>query len=309
MDLRQMRYFARVVELGSMGRAASELGVGTSAVSQQISRLESELSTRLLQRTSSGVVATDAGLAFLHQAQLSLRYADNAALAAQRARLSGHVSIGFGSTIAAIIGMPFIAAMQSRYPDIRLKLVETLSGNLNNMLNSRQLDLCVVFENGVTHRWSSIPLLNERIFIIGASALPGMPRGKRVHLREISDLSLVMPSSSHYLRTLVDSAFSRAKCSPNIVLEIDGLALLMDAVHAGVGATIQPGAAVARLALDDLTLVEVDDPDLYRRTLIASLSDDELSPAALAARIVLVDVVRSLASRGIWPGATLQSTD
>ena len=43
MDLRQMRYFARVVELGSMGRAASELGVGTSAVSQQISRLESEL--------------------------------------------------------------------------------------------------------------------------------------------------------------------------------------------------------------------------------------------------------------------------
>jgi LysR family tcuABC transcriptional regulator len=56
-------------------------------------------------------------------------------------------------------------------------------------------------------------------------------------------------------------------------------------------------------------MVEVDDPDLYRRTLIASLSDDELSPAALAARIVLVDVVRSLASRGIWPGATLQSTD
>ena len=63
------------------------------------------------------------------------------------------------------------------------------------------------------------------------------------------------------------------------MLEIDGLALLMDAVHAGVGATIQPGAAVARLALNDLTLVEVDDPDLYRRTLIASLSDDELSPA------------------------------
>ena len=56
--------FISVIELGSMGKAALELGVVTSALSQQIGRLESELSTRLLQRTSSGVVPTDAGLAF-----------------------------------------------------------------------------------------------------------------------------------------------------------------------------------------------------------------------------------------------------
>ena len=47
MELRQLRYFVRVVELGSMGRAASDLGVVTSALSQQISRLEGELCTRL----------------------------------------------------------------------------------------------------------------------------------------------------------------------------------------------------------------------------------------------------------------------
>ena len=45
MELRQLRYFVRVVELGSMGRAAAELGVVTSALSQQISRREGELST------------------------------------------------------------------------------------------------------------------------------------------------------------------------------------------------------------------------------------------------------------------------
>ncbi|MGV7246624.1 LysR family transcriptional regulator, partial [Caballeronia sp. M23-90] len=62
MELRQLRYFVRVIEHGSMGRAAMELGVVTSTLSQQISRLESELSTRLLQRTANGVVPTDAGL-------------------------------------------------------------------------------------------------------------------------------------------------------------------------------------------------------------------------------------------------------
>jgi LysR family tcuABC transcriptional regulator len=64
MELRQLRYFVKVCELRSMGRAAVELGVVTSALSQQISRLESELATRLLQRSSTGVTPTDAGLAF-----------------------------------------------------------------------------------------------------------------------------------------------------------------------------------------------------------------------------------------------------
>ncbi|MFJ1284494.1 LysR family transcriptional regulator, partial [Acinetobacter baumannii] len=81
MELRQLRYFLAVVEHGSMGKAALELGVVTSALSQQISRLESELATRLLQRTSSGVIPTDAGLAFWRQAQLALRHVDDAAQA------------------------------------------------------------------------------------------------------------------------------------------------------------------------------------------------------------------------------------
>lgn len=83
MELRQLRYFVKVVEHGSFSQAAAALGVVTSALSQQISRLEGELSTRLLQRTSKGVLPTDAGLAFWRQAQLALRHADHAVLAAQ----------------------------------------------------------------------------------------------------------------------------------------------------------------------------------------------------------------------------------
>ena len=145
MELRQLRYFVRVVELGSMGRAAADLGVVTSALSQQISRLEGELATRLLQRTSAGVVPTDAGLAFLHQAQLALRHAQDAVHAAQLARLSGHASVGLAPSTSGILGVPFIEAMQARYPGVRLRLVESLSGNLAGMLNARQLDIAVFF--------------------------------------------------------------------------------------------------------------------------------------------------------------------
>src|SRR3984893_10871949 len=135
MELRQLRYFVRIVELGSMGRAALELGVVTSTLSQQISRLENELETRLLQRTSSGVTPTEAGLAFWRQAQLALRHIDHAAHAAQHARLSGHVSVGMAPSTTGVLGLDFLRIMRERYPDVRLRLVESLSGHLATMLD------------------------------------------------------------------------------------------------------------------------------------------------------------------------------
>ncbi|OWW20425.1 LysR substrate-binding domain-containing protein [Noviherbaspirillum denitrificans] len=307
MELRQLRYFVRVVELGSMGRAALEFGVVTSALSQQISQLESELSTRLLIRTSRGTIPTDAGLAFLRQAQLALRHVDGAAQAARQARLTGQVSIGLAPSTAAVLGMPFLQAMQQRYPDVRLHLVESLSGHLAAQLNERRLDLAVLFETQAARRWSVIPLLDEQLYVVGVPGLPGMPTGKSVRLDQLKKLPIILPSGTHGLRSIVTDAFARAGCVPFVAAEIDGLALLMDAVRAGAGATIQPWSATARLPRDLFRLVQLKDREARRRNVLASLSDDELSPAALAARVVLAEVARSLVVDGHWLGATLHN--
>jgi LysR family tcuABC transcriptional regulator len=305
MELRQLRYFVKICELRSMGRAALELDLATSALSQQISRLESELSTRLLQRSSTGVTPTDAGLAFLQQAQLTLRHADEAVRAAQQARLAGHVSIGLPPTTASVLGVPLMQAMRERYPEVRLHLVESLSGHLGAMLNARQLDLAVLFQTDAARRWSVLPLLDEKLFVIGRADLPGLPTGRQVRLARLAELPLILPSASHGLRATLEAAFARARVAPRVVAEIDGLAMLMDAVRAGQGATIQPGAATARLAEGQLVQVRIADAQVGRRNLLASLSDDELAPAALAARVVLADVARRLVREGRWAGATL----
>ncbi|HTH62067.1 MAG TPA: LysR family transcriptional regulator [Paraburkholderia sp.] len=306
MELRQLRYFLSVVEHGSMGKAALELGVVTSALSQQISRLESELSTRLLQRTSSGVVPTDAGLAFWRQAQLALRHVDDAALAARAARLAGHVSVGMAPSTASVLGVAFMQAMRERYPDVRLHIVENLSGHLSSMLSARQIDLAVLFREEPAQRWSVMSLLDERLFVIGQPDLAGMPSGASVRLGRLGKLPLILPSGTHGLRALLTAEFRRARYEPKIVAEVDGLALLMDVVRAGVGATIQPGAALARPENAVLASVLVADTHATRPNLIASVSDDELSPAGLAARVVLVDVARQLVRDERWPGARLR---
>lgn len=308
MELRQLRYFVRVVEAGSIGRAAQSIGMVTSALSQQISRLEGELSTRLLQRSASGVQPTDAGLAFFRQAQLALRHADDAIQAAQQARLAGHVSVGLPSTTAAILGAPFVQAMNERYPDIRLHLVEALSGHLSDMLNGRQLDLAIVFQAESARRWSVMPLLDEPLFLLARPDMPELPAGDTTRIDAIAHLPLVLPSGRHGLRALVNNAFLQLGRTPQVAVEVDGLPMLMDVVQAGLGATIQPSSAMARIAPGQLHMARIDDAHLFRPNLLASLSEDELSPAALAARLVLADVSRALARAGKWAVVALHDS-
>lgn len=306
MELRQLRYFVRVCALGSMGRAAADLGVVTSALSQQISRLEGELATRLLQRSAAGVTPTDAGLAFLRQAQLVLRHADDAVHAAQRQRLSGHVSIGLAPTTASVLGLPLMQAMRERYPDVRLHLVESLSGHLAAMLNARQIDLAVLFNADAGRRWSVMPLLHERLFVLAAPGLPGLPaRARTLRLAQLAQVPLILPSEPHGLRSTLDAAFAAARVQAQVVAEVDSLGMLMDAVRAGLGATIQPGAATIRLSGAEVVAIPVADAAARRANLLASLSDDELSPAALAARVVIAGLARTLAGSGRWPGAAV----
>jgi LysR family transcriptional regulator, regulatory protein for tcuABC len=306
MELRQLRYFVRVLELGSISRAALDLALVQSALSQQISRLESELSTRLLQRTSKGVVATEAGMAFFREAQLTLRHADQAVRAAQLSRLTGAVSVGLAPTTAAVLGLPLMRAMRERYPDVRLHMVEGMSGHLTSMLNSRQLDLTILFDTHAARRWSVLPLVEEKLFLIQAK-FDSSFIGQRVRMADLKEMPLILPTGSHGLRSTLDAAFVRAKFKPQLAAEIDSLAMTMAAVEAGLGSTVQPWAALAGLsnAAERFTWAEIADTQVRRVNAICSLSDDELSPAALAARVVLADCARELVTTKQWLGVKL----
>jgi len=282
--------------------------MATSALSQQISRLESELSTRLLIRGTSGVTPTEAGYAFSRHATLALRHIDAASESAQGARLSGVVSLGLAPTTASILALPLIRAMARRYPNIRLQLVEGMSGHLAGLLKQRQIDLAVLFNDEAVAfaKSEAIPLLDERLFLIGAKS-----RTEDIHdyhpiaLAQLEKLPLILPSRSHGLRASLDRSFAICATRPQIVMEIDSLAVILDIVADGLGYTIQPGAALARPLSDKLRVHSIADQDARRANLLASLAEQELSPAALALRAQLRLVITNLVRDGKWLGATL----
>lgn len=95
------------------------------------------------------------------------------------------------------------------------------------------------------------------------------PAGPSERPAKLESLPLILPSPNHGLRDLLEAAFARIRVTPNVVTEIDGLSLLVNAVRAGHGATIQPGAAMVRLGLGDCVSVPLKDGTAIRRNLHA----------------------------------------
>jgi LysR family transcriptional regulator, regulatory protein for tcuABC len=307
VELKQLKYFITIVESGSLGKAAQKLDVGTSALSQQIAKLEDELCTRLLSRTSTGVTPTPAGLAFFKQAQLSLRHVQYAIEAAHSSRLTGHVSVGFSPSIASVIGIPFMQLMSERYPDIKIHLVESLSGNLTNLVNSRQLDIAIIFTQDVDANWSVQPLLKEQMFLMANRTLLSefgfeqCIQDGAIDLHRVNQLPLVLPSQRHGLRKFLDQKVELL----DVDYEVDGLHLLMNCVNSLNMATIQPVSAYFDYLKSDMCLLKVVEPELARINYLISISEEELSPASLATKVAIKSCIKDLINRGLWLSAEL----
>ena len=142
------------------------------------------------------------------------------------------------------------------------------------MLNTRQLDLAVLFDTDPARRWSVTPLLEEKLFLIRSRhGLPARTPA-RMKMAQLAGLPLILPSGPHGLRSTLDAAFARARVTPTLLTEIDSLAMLMDAVDAGLGCTLQPWAALGRFpdAQQRFHLAEIVDAKTRRLNSLCSLS-------------------------------------
>jgi DNA-binding transcriptional LysR family regulator len=101
MELRHLRYFVAVAELGHITRAAEQLGMQQPPLSRQIKALEQEIGVQLFRRTARGVDLTDAGRVFLDDARTTLAQVDQALDTARRTARGEHGRISVRYTEAA----------------------------------------------------------------------------------------------------------------------------------------------------------------------------------------------------------------
>lgn len=306
MELRQLRYFLGVCEAGSLLKASERLHVAQPALGQQMSSLEEELGTRLLLRSSKGVTPTAAGKTFLEHARVVLADVERASLAVREAGAvpGGSVAIGLPATVAPGANLPILRACREQLPQVRLKIVEAYSDFLKEWLQSGRLDVAILFGDSPETGLSKHLLLEEQLVFVTGAGSPSLP-GK-LSLQRIAQWPLVLPSSEHGLRRIVEDAFAAQELDLQVVAEIDSLSSVKKATEAGIGSTILPLVSVAEeVAAGKLQASRIASARMSDRLVCATNVTRPSTPAGSAVFSLVQEVIHGMVRSKSWPGQSL----
>ncbi|MBS1155285.1 MAG: nitrogen assimilation transcriptional regulator [Proteobacteria bacterium] len=250
MNLRRLKYFVKIVDIGSLTQAADVLHIAQPALSQQLATLEGEFHQQLLVRTKRGVTPTEAGQILYRHAQIILRQFEQAQSDVNNAgqSLSGQVSVGLApGTAASALALPLLKAVRARHPAILLYLNENFGTTLSELVMNGRMDMAVLYAGkSVVHGLSFQPLLKEQLYLVAPRGTPNLP--VEIELAKLTDMNLLLPRPYNYLRKYVDEAFASQQLTAHVVAEIESAATLNSAVAAGLGATILPESAARAMA-------------------------------------------------------------
>ena len=275
MDLKQLEYFVRVAELGSFTRASEALDVAQPALSRQVRLLEVELRQNLLLRNGRGALPTDAGNLLLEHARGILHQVERAReeLGRVGGALAGRVAIGLPPSLSRALAVPFTRAVRQQLPQASVSISEGLSTNMQEWLVTGRLDIAVLYNAQPAPSIELTPLLEEDLFLVQPrSAGPGSSApATAVSLKDISMLPLVIPSRPNALRMFVETQMASLGLRPQVALEIDGVAAILDLVADGAGVALLSRNAVSSSQRPEaFQLRPVEQPALRARLSMAT---------------------------------------
>ena len=312
MNFKRLRYFAKVVDVGSLTQAADLLRVAQPALSQQIVTLEAEVHQQLLVRTKRGVVPTEAGKTLYRHAQLILRQLEQAQveMSADGLGVSGPVSVGLApGTAAATLAVPLIRAVRTRHPGIVLYLNENYGTTLSELIMNGRMDVAVLYGNRAVHGLSFLPLLDEELFLVGAAASSGA--SGPIALAELAEVELFLPRPYNVVRKLVDEHFTRAGMIPRVVAEVESAITLRAIVADRLGFTVLPASMARQVAgAHPGWCRRIVDPVIHAPLTLCQSDHLPLSEPAEVVKEILLELAAGLSRDTNWlPGTAGGITD
>jgi DNA-binding transcriptional LysR family regulator len=281
VELRQLEYFAAVARHRHFTRAADELYVTQSALSQQVRRLEEELGIALLLRTSRGVEVTPAGADLLARAESILAEVEQA-----RADMDGHAGVSRGLVrVAATTGDALrlpraLAEFHGEHPGIRIGLRQGSSADVVELVRRGAADLAVIGTLATDAPGLSSEVVAEEALCVACApdhplALAPGPVG----FDALRGHALILAEPGSPLRDAVARACADAGFSPVPLFEVSDPWAVRFLTAAGLGVSVVPRSWVEDLPGPPLGTLWLRDPaPRHRVSLLAPAAGG--SPAA-----------------------------
>ncbi len=302
MDLRQLQAFLAVVEHGGFTAAARATHTVQSNISTHVARLERELDTTLIDRSTGR--ATEEGEAVLTrvrriQTELASLQADVSSL---RGSPRGTVRIGIIGTTARWLTPLLVEALAAEAPEIKLVVADGTTRSIELRLLDGELDVGIVGLPVDDPEIRTTALFDEDHIVVGPDNHPLAQIEGPVDLSELAKYELMLAAPGTPFRQEIDEAFRQRGLRPKAHVEIDGLRLLASLAFQGYGIAIVPATAAPGWIGGDWTRIQID--GLSRRTVgLAARRRGIPTVAAQATVSTLKSVIETQASE--MPGIHL----
>ena len=296
MELRHLRYFLTAAEFLHFGRAAQDLRIAQPSLSHQILQLESELQTKLFERSKKRVRLTESGELFLEETRRILEHVDRAALMARTGK--GHrteqlLRIGFGYWTDLNKLCVAVKRFDHSHPTVRVEVHNMSVSDQISALREGRLDVGFVRPPVTDPALQSEFLLAEP-FVLALAKNHRLARQKRVTISSLKEEPIIMPERKK-LPVFYDLAFklfSDAGFVPKVHHEVDYPAMVLRLVATGVGISLVP-ASVSKIQSVGIRFVPLQPSSRILETSLVWRRDG--APATLNA---FLRAVRDIASSG-----------
>jgi DNA-binding transcriptional LysR family regulator len=241
--LKQLRAFCHAVKFGTVARAAEALFLSPSSVSLQLSALEKELGTRLLERTRPRLTLTSEGQVLYDIARPLVEGIESLdqQFRAQRQNLDqGEVNIAAGASTIQYLLPPLVRDYRERFPDVRLQLSNVTGKDGLALLRSDQVDFAVGSMLDVPHDVSYEPVHWFDPMLILPLDHPLVAKTD-IALEDLSPYGLILPPQRLTTYRLVDLVFQQRKVPYRVAIEVGGWEVIKQYVAMGMGISIVTG--------------------------------------------------------------------
>lgn len=300
MRFEQLRYLDAALRLGSVRRAAAELGIAQPSVSSQIQRLEEDLGVVLIVRGAHGVRPTDAAAAILPHLRAALRAEEAmrqeaSAITGLRA---GRVRLGSISAASHRVLPKVVRRFQSEHPNIQFQVTERGSMAIRDEVVAGEFDVGIVsrFLRGSADDpgLRYIDLARGKIVLI----LPpdhDLARHKTVSGADLDGQEMVVFHRGYLLR----AAFDRLAAGRNLrpVYYTDSAETAHRMVAAGVGLSLASTLAPTTRAGEEVRFAVLKEEWAETRMSVVLRADEQPSPAVRAFLRILREESPALADR------------
>lgn len=285
MDARRLEVFRAVARHLSFTRAALDLHLSQSAVSQQVAALELELGGPLFDRSRRHVRLTPAGAALLSRADALLAGFAEArrAVAAARGAVEGDLRVSASLTMGNYVLPVPLATLGRRHPQLRLQVTVDNSERVVAALLTGDADVGFV-EDEVERSGIWVTPVREDELVIVAPAGHRFAELTEVPLEELAAEPLIQRESGSGTRLVAEQHLRAAGLVPEtlrVAAELSQIEMIKGSVEAGLGVAILSRSTLAKeLALGTLTALPLAGVPIRRQLAAVTVKGATTLPAA-----------------------------